>query len=607
MHTILLIDSCPLTRECLSMILRAKGNRVQSATLISQAKTMISKRPPDLIITEIRLPDDNALNLMRHLRNDHSALKIRVCLLTQAAAKKPILEAIELGVCKVMLKSKFTVSGFLDQVHSIGLNKIHSHHEPAAEQAREPSEVRYSLPMPAEDPALLLKTIKPIISRSDLNEKLEEITDLNALSEPIARLIEAIDSPEAEIEKIADLIKMDQTIAIKVMRIANSSTYARGEQTVTLKDAVLRIGLEHLRELIIGIGIIDRLGVKSSAADEPEGRFDHHLLWEHALCAAVCSSKIAQLCEGVNPEAAFTAAILHDIGRVIALQALPEHYPRVLSTAHKLGVGLELAEKRMLLTDHTTVAQTILHAWNLPKDLIDAIAHHHCVPNKLPTECPKNTKLAAIVELGNRMTHALGIGSSGNRTISPTEDLFELIGSPELTIGTLKQGLADQIRDMRSLIFVPTAEDRSPIAKNNTQHPAFDRAFHPLYITMAPEHDAIGQWVMSHGDSAETDGAVVPNIAIVHAHHARDRQNLAEKLAEAQLRIASELGSGAQPIPVLILSSTGKIALPDETLTRHPSLHLMTPFSVLHFEQAVNHLLNGMVRPQENWTPRKAA
>lgn len=58
---------------------------------------------------------------------------------------------------------------------------------------------------------------------------------------------------------------------------------------------------------------------------------------------------------------------------------------------------------------------------------------------------------------------------------------------------------------------------------------------------------------------------------------------------------------------MLILSPTGKAALPEDILTRHPSMHLMTPVSVLHFEQAVNHLLNGMIRPQKNWTSHNAA
>jgi putative nucleotidyltransferase with HDIG domain len=608
MHTILLIDSCPLTRECLATILRAKGYRVQSTSLISQAKIMIAKRSPDLIITEIRLPDDNALNLMRTLNADLYAAKIRVCLHTQAAAKKPIMEAIGLGACKVMLKSKFTIAGFLEQVSSLLTQDRPAQSGPAgpaSDQGSGANEIRYALPLAAQDPALSLKDIKPIISRAQLNDRLEELTELQTLSEPITRLLQAIDSPEAEIDQVADLLKMDQAIAMKIMRIANSSTYARGEQTVTLKDAVLRIGLEHLRELVVGIGVIDALNSTENKMDGSIISFDHQLFWEHALGVAVCSSKIAMNCGGVNPEMAFTAAILHDIGRVMLIQALPELYPQVIDTSHRLGVGLELAEKRMLLTDHTTIAQTMLHAWNLPKDLVDAIANHHCPPSKLASVCSKNTKIAAVIELANRMVHAMGIGSSGNRSILGTEELFGILESPELSIESITDGFDAQINEMRSLIYKSTSgtDLAMPISKPNS--PVFDRAFHPVYISMEPEFDAIGHWIMDHGDEHGSDEHPGPNIIIIHARQARDRQALTEKLTQAQENLTS--GSGTQRLPVLILSASGKTSLADEALTRHPSMHLKTPFSVSHFEQAVNHLLNGMIRPIENWAPHNAA
>ena len=600
MQTILLIDSCPLTRECLSTILRVKGYRVQSAALISQAKTMIAKRPPELLITEIRLPDDNALNLMRWLKSDPKFSKTRVCMLTNAPAKKPIMEAIELGASKVILKSKFTIAGFIEQINTIVSERTQAAAGPSTQPA-EQSELRYLLPEPAPDPALALKEIKPIITRSQLNEQLEELEELRTLPEPTARVLEAIDSPEVAIELVADLIKMDQVLALKIMKLANSSTYARTEETLTLKDAVLRIGLEHLRELIVGIQSLE------NAQESPEQAcsFDQQLFWEHALGVAVCSSKIARHCQGLDPETVFTAAILHDIGRMILLQTFPGHYAQVLDRSHTLGIALELVEKRLLLSDHTLIAQTVLGNANLPKDLVDAIANHHTPPAKLGTKCPKSAMLAATIELGDRLIHAMGIGSSGNRTISPTEELFILLESSDLCIGTIVEGLDEQIDEMRSLIFEP-AQSPSVLATPNS--PAFDRAFHPIYLTMEPEHDAIGHWVMSHRDKNgnEADGQdTTPNIAIIHARQAKDRQALAELLIEAQSKITPLPGAGA--LPVLILSPTGKIALPDEVLTRHPSMHLMTPFSVLHFEQRVNHLLNGLIRPQENWAPRKSA
>ncbi len=596
MQTVLLLDSCTLTRECLSMILRAKGYRVQSTSLISQAKAMIAKRAPDIIITEIRLPDDNILNLMRTLKDDPNASKIKVCLLTQAAAKKPITQAIELGACTVMLKSKFTVASFIEQVNAVSVATLGNAQSSSsdAEPAQAP-EIRYPLPMPAKDPAVALKEIKPIIARAKLKEGLEEMEEICTLSEPIEKILEAIDSSDTEIDDVADLLKMDQAIAMKVMRVANSIEYARGEQTTTLKDAVIRIGLEELRNLVTRIGIFDNLAeIKST------GSLDIELFWEHSLAVAVCSSKIASYCPDVGDEVAFTAAILHDIGRVILQQTFPDEYKQVLETANSLGVSLELVEKRLLLADHTSIAQTMLHSWNLPKDLVDAIANHHCLPSKLSTVCPKNTRLAAIVELSNRIIHAMGIGSSGNTTISSTEELFTLLDTQEINIDEIVHGLAKQIKEMRSTVY--STNNDNPLVPNPNA-PAFDRAFHPLYISMDTDVDAIGHWVMANADEGPED--TLPNIAIVHARQPKDKQQLAEKLEEALAMYSFD--SGASKIPVLILSPSGKTALADELLIQHPSMILMTNFSVLHFEQTVNHLLNGQVRAEEPREMRKAA
>ncbi|MBL4698190.1 MAG: response regulator [Phycisphaerales bacterium] len=589
MQTILLLDSCTLTRECLTTILRAKGYRVQSTAMIAQAKTMIAKRPPDLIITEVRLPDDNVLNLMRSLKADPNSSKIKVCLLTQAAAKKPIMEAIGLGACKVMLKSKFTVAGFIEQVAAI-CDAAPAQATPDADTT--PAvELRYPLPMPDQDPALALKEIKPIIARTALKDRLDEMEELRTIPNSITKILEAVDSPESKIEDVADLLKMDQTIAMKIMRVANSIEYARGEQVTTLKDAVIRIGLQELRELIAGIEIIDQnlCGL------------DQKLFWDHALSVAVCSAKIAGLSEDIDPELAFTAAVLHDIGRVILQQALPTEYQQVLDTSFKLGVSLELVEKRLLLSDHTSIAQTMLHSWNLPKDLVDAIANHHCPANNLSKMCPKNTKIAAIIELSNRIIHAMGVGSSGNKVLSSTEELFELIEIEGMTVESIIDGLEDQINTMRAHVYPSEDVGKPSLALSRADTPVFDRVFNPIFISMDADFDAIGHWVMSNADDS-SDETTPPNIAIIHARQPKDKQELSDKLEAALLKFSFD--SSSQTIPLLILSPSGKTALPDEVLMRHPSKILMSPFSTLHFEQSVNHLLNGLVRAEE---PRRAA
>ena len=602
MNTILLIDSCPLARECLSAILRAKGYRVQSCGLISQARKMLTKKMPDLIISEIRLPDDNALNLMRSMQSNPQFNKVKVCVLTQAAAKKPIMEAIELGVLQVMLKSKFSIAGFLEQIDSVFNAPVESKGVPDEQES--PSEKRYPIPQPAQDPSLKLKDIKPIISRKLLADRLDALEELCTMSEPVARLLNEIDSPTSDLEHIADILKLDQAIAMKVMQIANSSVYACSEPASTLKEAVLRIGLEHLRELVVGIGVIDSMNTNHQSAT-----INPISLWEHSLCVALCSSKIASLCKGVETEHAFTAAILHDIGRLILDQALPDEYPQVLSHAEDLGIGLELVEKRLLLSDHTSIARNMLQGWNLPKDLVEAIGNHHELPSKIATVYPKNTKLVATVSLGNILAHAIGIGDSGNRVINPSEELIALLDLPAFSISNFVEGIEDELHALRSLFFPSDSSSDSPSGApallSSAPAPVFDRSFHPLYITMDEDQDTLGHWIMTQADTGSEQSSNEPNIVIVHIRQAKDRQALATKLAIALEAIESS--PSTPKIPMLMLSPNGKIALADEIVTARPSWHLMTPFSNLHFEQAINHLLNGMIRPEEPWSSRRAA
>ncbi len=608
MQTILLIDSCPLTRECLSAVLRAKGYRVQITSQIAQARTMITKRPPDLIITEIRLPDDNVLNLMRTMKNDPNLNKVKVCLLTQAAAKKPILDAIALGACKVMLKSKFTIVGFIEQVDSIltapnlaavsGADASHDSEDQSSTQ------LRYPLPMPAEDPALALKEIKPIMSRAELKAIIDELPELGTFQESIDQALRAIEAPDTEIDQVADLIKADQTIAIKVMRVASSSVYAREEPTLTLKDAIIRIGLENLREIITEIRIMDTDPGMVKSSDEHS--IDLIRFWEHAIAVALCSARISEHVSGIQAETAYTAALLHDIGRLIMQQGIGARYNEAIKYSRSLGVGLEHAEKRLFLSDHTVIAKSVLGGWNIPKEIMSAIAHHHLPVAQIEKTCPKESEFVTIVGLADRIVHALGIGCSGNQTVSPTEDFFELLGDNEqLNIHQLTEGLIESVQALRNKILPSSTEKCVRSGSQQIGSPVFDQSFQPMYISMNKDHDAIGHWVESHRDAVE-EGAPIPapTIAIVHIRHARDRQALADRLKEQLATVARETGS--QPLPLLLLSPTGKSGLPDETMSLHPTMHLMTPFSVLHFEQAANKLLTGAVRPLESWATKPA-
>lgn len=596
MHTILLIDNSPLVRECLSTILRVKGYRVQCAATIAQARSTLSKRLPDVMVTEICLPDDNVLNLLRSMQGTPNLGKMKICLLTQAAAKKPIMEAIELGASKVMLKTQFTIASFLEQLQeALAPEQPQGGSKPGAPSAKGSDEPmpRYPLPAPAPDPLLGLKQVKPLMNRSQLNSFIDQLEEIGTVGTAVERLLELIDTPNVTFDQIAALVEVDQVLSTKVMREANSPTYAGTEQSSSIKDALLRIGLENLRPLIEATPTEADCELRHKESFS----FDTRRLWAHAVGVGVCSARIASLCEeAVNPKLAYTTGLLHDMGRVILQQAMPQQYAQVMAKACELGVPLGAAEKRMLLTDHTTTIQSMMHSWNLPKDLVESIACHHEEAGKLGAACPKSPMLAATVALANRVVLAMGVGASGDAVIEPSEDLFTHFEDHELTIDKITEGLDREIKiKLDTLDLSPSgggalASPWGPVA------PVFDQPLRPAYLTMDPGTDLIGQWVMRQRDpSAEADEPC--NLAVVHLRQPRDRQALGEQLIAAQVK-ANEKGAKGT-MPVLMLSPSGRTSLIEELICHHPALHLMTPFSAQHFEQAANRLLNGSIAPDD--------
>ena len=119
MPSVLILDGCPLTRECLSMLLRAEGFKVLAVPDSAQAKAQLSKRAPDLLLCELVAPDGSTLGLLRSIKQDKRLSKMRTCVLTNIAAKTPLTQAVEAGVSALMLKSRFSFKALVRQLNEL--------------------------------------------------------------------------------------------------------------------------------------------------------------------------------------------------------------------------------------------------------------------------------------------------------------------------------------------------------------------------------------------------------------------------------------------------------------------------------------------------------
>lgn len=201
-------------------------------------------------------------------------------------------------------------------------------------------------------------------------------------------LMNKLQDSEWSAKEIAAIIARDPAMSAKVLQLSNSAFFGVRRRVTSISDAVVSLGLDTLKTLALGVGIFSVFSANgpSSFSIEQFGR--------HGLLTALLARKIAQAerFPSQETEDAFVAGLLHDIGRLVMISAMPGKYDAAVRLSKNDGLPVFEAEKRVYGTTHGDVGTYILWLWGLPDGIVQAVAHHH-----FPAECPgkgNNTLLA---------------------------------------------------------------------------------------------------------------------------------------------------------------------------------------------------------------------
>jgi HD-like signal output (HDOD) protein len=231
---------------------------------------------------------------------------------------------------------------------------------------------------------------------------------------------EAMRTPEASAAQIAQLIESDQALASKVLRLVNSSYFGLPRKITSLRQAVVLLGFNAVRNALLALSVVHVFG-KGSKED-----FDRAEFWKHALGTAATARFLASKLHQGSEEEAYAAGILHDIGKIVLDQYLHSQFMACLEFSRMEGLSLFEAERRLLGITHCDVGEYLGEQWGLPPKLIEGIALHHR-PRILRSE----PKLVAIVCVADTLVRQMAIGHSGN--FGPTDFVPQAL--EELGIG----------------------------------------------------------------------------------------------------------------------------------------------------------------------------
>lgn len=248
----------------------------------------------------------------------------------------------------------------------------------------------------------------------ELADVVKHIQDLPALPAVVMELLDSIDRDDVDITVLAKKVSHDQALTAKTLRLANSSYYATQVKVTTIQQAITLLGFKNMRNLIITAGM---------AGCFPEQRcagFEFNAFWRHSVATAVCARTLARH-RHINQDFAFTAGLLHDIGRLVLVTCFTRLYEKAISYRIAHDCYLTEAENAVLGIDHVLAGQVLAEHWNFSETMQKAIAGHH------DPEVPGTGFLAAIVHVADIIVHALDLSAAEDDLI-PRVSLVALQG-----------------------------------------------------------------------------------------------------------------------------------------------------------------------------------
>jgi two-component system, cell cycle response regulator len=183
-------------------------------------------------------------------------------------------------------------------------------------------------------------------------------------------VIELSEDPDAQIPDIAEVIQNDQALTAKILRTVNSSYYGLAKPCETITRAMTYLGMNTIKSLVLGFSLV-RL------TDQEECGSALIVHWRRAIFSAAAARRIAGELGHCDPEEAFIAALMQDIGALAMHAAMKGEYARLIERAGPDHFNVAAIEQRELGFDHAEVGAALGERWKLPKELVQLIRHHH--------------------------------------------------------------------------------------------------------------------------------------------------------------------------------------------------------------------------------------
>jgi putative nucleotidyltransferase with HDIG domain len=269
--------------------------------------------------------------------------------------------------------------------------------------------------------------------RVEIRNIIMNTSSLPTLPGIISKLNSLSENDKSSVQEMARLVSSDQVLSARILKLANSPSYGF-YRVSTISNAMILLGVNVVKSLALSSSIFEIMEKNSVG------------LWEHSLGAGVAANIIARRLKLPECEEISTAALLHDIGKVIIRLNFGDDYRQLLELIEKKEIPMLEAERGLLGTDHAEVGAWLAKGWFLPDKLIEPIACHHNVA----AATSQQTK-AAVVHFADILVKASGFGFSGDDFVPCIQPVaWEKLGMTEAILTEIVEELEDKLVDTKN-------------------------------------------------------------------------------------------------------------------------------------------------------------
>jgi predicted Zn finger-like uncharacterized protein len=237
------------------------------------------------------------------------------------------------------------------------------------------------------------------------------IKDLPPVPQVVQKAQEIMANPESGLKELAKTLETDQAIVAKVLRLANSSYYGWSGKIATIQRALVLLGEQTLKEVILTAGMNGLLDKTLKGYGFASGE-----LWRHSIAVGMSSKIITSRIDPERANDAFVAGLIHDAGKLALDPFILEERAAFDAFMQDEQQTFLKAEHQILGFDHAELVQDLCRKWNFPDDITTAVTHHHR-PSR-----SHGSALAYAVHLADYIARSGGLGFGSDDYLYQLED-----------------------------------------------------------------------------------------------------------------------------------------------------------------------------------------